>query len=94
MNIGKDSLDGGSVPCKTYTGIHMHSKNEDIYIYIRITNGVRTLDFGVRAAEDRPLVHGVDKAAISKVFCMHTVQGSGGVSPLMLDFGSGQTSRN
>jgi hypothetical protein len=71
-----------------YTG------TETTKICIHITNGIRKLDLGVRAAEDRTLVHAVDTATVSKVVCMHAVQGNGGVPPLILDFGSGQTSRD
>lgn len=62
-----------------YTG------TETTKICIHITNEVRTLD--------RTLAHAVATAAVNKVVCMHAGQGSGGVPPLILDFGSGQTSR-
>jgi hypothetical protein len=49
----------------------VHTGTETTKVCIHITNGVLTIDLGVRAAEDRTLVHAVDIAAVNKVVCMH-----------------------
>ena len=60
INTVNDSLDGGSVPCKTYTD------TEKPKIFIHVTNGVRILDVRVRAADDRPLDDAAETSIVSK----------------------------
>jgi hypothetical protein len=91
MDIGTESLGEGSVPCETYAGIHQHRNNEDVYPHHEWGSYTRPWCPSSRRQDACPRGR---TAAVNKVVCIHATQGSGGVPPLILEFGSGETSRD